>query len=92
MAEPDTDTEHRNKMVEALITSGDVFIVMLNAIRALLAVAIIGVTCYREATGQTVSDSFAMLVGLVVGMYFEKGTASLGIRTGIEPKGSREQS
>jgi len=84
MGEP--ETEHRNKMVEALITSGDVFVVMLNVIRALLAVAIIGVTCYREATGQTVSDSFAMLVGLVVGMYFEKGTAALGIRSETKPK------
>lgn len=86
MGEPISSEEHRNKMVEKLITSGDVFIVMLNMIRALLAVAIIGVTCYREATGQPVSDSFAMLVGLVVGMYFEKGTATLGIRTGSGTK------
>lgn len=40
--------------------------------RNTLAVMLIGTACYKEATGQTISESFSFLLGAVVAMYFQK--------------------
>ncbi len=67
--------DFKKKVTTYLVRSGEMQYVMLSMVRALLAVAIVGVACYREVTGTPASEPFYMLVGLVVGMYFEKGTA-----------------
>jgi len=63
------------KMTTYLVRSGELQHAMLSLVRAVLATLIVGVACYREVTGTPASEPFYMLVGLVVGMYFEKGIA-----------------
>lgn len=72
---------HQDRMVEKMIDTGDIHPAMLSLVRAVLASAVVGVACYKEVVGSPASDSFYMLVGLVMGMYFEKGAALAGFRS-----------
>ena len=65
----------QKKMTTFLVRSGDIQYAVLNFVRATLALLIVGVACYCEVMERPASEPFYMLVGLVVGMYFEKGTA-----------------
>jgi hypothetical protein len=67
--------EFQQKITTYLVRTGEMQHVMLSVVRAVLAIAIVGVTCYSEVVGKPASEPFYMLVGLVIGMYFEKGTA-----------------
>ena len=73
--------EFQKNITTYLVRSGDMQYVMLAWVRAILAVMIVSVACYREVTGVTASEPFYMLVGIVVGMYFEKGTALIKPRS-----------
>lgn len=81
--------DFQRKVTAYLLRSGELQYAMLSLVRAFLAVLIVGVACYREVTGTPASEPFYMLVGLVVGMYFEKGTALMGNGPGSEE--SREE-
>ena len=69
--------DFQQKITAHLVRTGEMQHVMLSIVRAILALIIVGVASYREVLGETASEPFYMLVGLVVGMYFEKGTALL---------------
>jgi hypothetical protein len=51
--------------------------IFLQWVRALIAVSGFSVMCYCEVSGIEISETFAMLMGIVVGLYFEKGSMSL---------------
>jgi len=80
----------RESIVRTLVNTGEMQHVMLSWVRALLAMALIGVACWKEVQGEPVSDTFYMLVGLVVGMYFEKGTALFQRESGEHNPGKNE--
>ena len=48
--------------------------VFLQWVRAIIALTVIGIASWREFNGESISETFAMVIGLVIGLYFEKGS------------------
>jgi len=63
-----------------LLASGHGESVHVQTVRAIIAVGMAGVLCWNEVSGAESSETFAVLMGIVIGMYFEKGTLALSTR------------
>ena len=48
--------------------------IFLQWVRAIIALAVVFNACYREYHGESISETFAMLIGFIAGLYFEKGS------------------
>ena len=58
--------------------------VFLQWVRAIIALGMVAVTCWKEASGEGVTESFGMLLAIIIAMYFKEG--QLVVSTRQEPE------
>lgn len=67
----------RGKITWHMVESGKIQVAMLQFIRALLAIGVTTVFCYRELCGDPVSEQFALIVVMILTLYFKDGSSAM---------------